>query len=226
MKARIDYTNVPEALRGMYQLEHYIHNSGLEESLVHLVKMRASQINGCAYCLDVHSKDARALGETEQRLYVLDAWEEAPFYSERERAALALTDAVTRITEGHVPDAVFERARAHFNEQELIALVFTLTTINAWNRLAITMRTEVGNYQPKARPVFRNRSKLAAAHRRLIISLWEYLSTANVGDTDVVSEMLHRDPPAPGLWHKRMFPQATPDKDVATGSLKASQFAQ
>ena len=98
MKARIDYTNVPEALRGMYQLEHYIHNSGLEESLVHLVKMRASQINGCAYCLDVHSKDARALGETEQRLYVLDAWEEAPFYSERERAALALTEAVTRIT--------------------------------------------------------------------------------------------------------------------------------
>jgi len=139
MKARIDYTNVPEALRGMYQLEHYIHNSGLEESLVHLVKMRASQINGCAYCLDLHSKDARALGETEQRLYVLDAWEEAPFYSERERAALALTDAVTRITEGHVP--------------ELIALVFTLTTINAWNRLAITMRTEVGNYQPKTRPV-------------------------------------------------------------------------
>jgi AhpD family alkylhydroperoxidase len=120
MKARIDYTNVPEALRGMYQLEHYIHNSGLEESLVHLVKMRASQINGCAYCLDVHSKDARALGETEQRLYV--------------------------------PDAVFERARSHFNEQELIALVFTLTTINAWNRLAITMRTEVGNYQPKAHP--------------------------------------------------------------------------
>jgi AhpD family alkylhydroperoxidase len=152
MKARIDYTNVPEALRGMHQLEHYIHNSGLEESLVHLVKMRASQINGCAYCLDVHSKDARVLGETEQRLYGLDAWEEAPYYSERERAALALADAVTRITEGHVPDAVFERARAHFNEQELIALVFTLTTINAWNRLAITMRSEVGTYQPKGRP--------------------------------------------------------------------------
>ncbi len=140
MQARIDYTNVTAALRGMHELEHYIHNSGLEESLVHLVKIRASQINGCAYCLDVHSKDARALGETEQRLYVLD------------RAALGLADAVTRITEGHVPDAVFERARAHFNEQELIALVFTLTTINAWNRLAITMRTEVGNYQPKAHP--------------------------------------------------------------------------
>ena len=94
-----------------------------------------------------------ALPISEQRFYVLDAWEEAPFYSERERAALALTEAVTRITEGHVPDAVFERARAQFNEEEMIALVFTLTTINAWNRLAITMRTEVGTYQPKARPV-------------------------------------------------------------------------
>src|SRR6266853_2683649 len=103
--------------------------------------------------VDMHSKDARALDETEQRLDLLDAWEEAPFYSERERAALALTEAVTRITEGHVADAVFERARAHFNEQELTALVFTMTTINAWNRLAVTMRTEVGKYQPKARPV-------------------------------------------------------------------------
>ena len=100
----------------------------------------------------MHSKDARALGETEQKLYVLDAWEEAPVYSERERAALTLTDAVTRITGGQVPDSVFERAQAHFNEQELIALVFTLTTIDARNRLAITMRTKVGNYQPKARP--------------------------------------------------------------------------
>jgi alkylhydroperoxidase family enzyme len=98
-------------------------------------------------------KTPAPLGETEQRLYVLDAWEEAPFYAERERAALALTEAVTRITEAHVPDAVFERARAHFNDQELIALVVTLTTVNAWNRLAITMRSEVGNYQPKARPV-------------------------------------------------------------------------
>src|ERR1700686_5728730 len=113
MKTRIDYTNVPEALRGMYQLEHYIHNSRLEESLVHLVKMRAYEINGCAYCLDMHSKDARALGETEPRLFVLDAWEEAAFYSERERAALALTEAVSRITEFYGPDAVFARARAH-----------------------------------------------------------------------------------------------------------------
>src|ERR1700689_3827758 len=143
----------PKGYQAMAALEGFVVSCGLERPLLELVKMRASQINGCAYCLDMHSKDARALGETEQRLYALDAWEEAPFYSERERAALALTDAVTRITEAHVPDTVFERARAHFNEPELIALVFTLTTINAWNRLAITMRTEVGNYQPKARPV-------------------------------------------------------------------------
>src|SRR4051794_6941589 len=151
MKPRIEFQKVPaDALKGMYALEHYIHASGLEEPLVHLVKMRASQINGCAYCLDMHSKDARALGETEQRLYLLDAWEESPFYSERERAALALTDAVTRITEGHVPDEVFEKSRAHFSEPELIALLVTITTINAWNRLAITTRVEVGGYQPKA----------------------------------------------------------------------------
>jgi len=146
---RIDYTSATEAMKGMHFLEHYIHHSGLDESLVHLIKFRASQLNGCAYCLDMHSKDARALGETEQRLYVLDAWEEAPFYSERERAALALTDAMTKISQGHVPDEVWERARANFNEQELIALMFTLSTINAWNRLAITARSEVGGYQPR-----------------------------------------------------------------------------
>jgi AhpD family alkylhydroperoxidase len=152
MKARIGFDKVPpEAMRGMYSLEHYVHGSGLDEGLLHLVKMRASQINGCAYCLDMHSKDARALGETEQRLYLLDAWEESPFYSERERAALALTDAVTKITEGHVPDEIFERAREQFSEQELIALIFAVTTINAWNRLAITTRADVGSYQPKHR---------------------------------------------------------------------------
>jgi AhpD family alkylhydroperoxidase len=145
-------------MKGMLQLEHYIHHSGLEESLVHLVKMRASQINGCAYCLDMHSKDARALGEPEQRLYVLDAWEEAPFYSDRERAALALTDAVTKISETHAPDEVWERAKQHFNEQELIALLITLTTINAWNRLAITTRAEVGTYQAKPRPQTQTKS--------------------------------------------------------------------
>jgi AhpD family alkylhydroperoxidase len=153
MKPRIDFQKIPQdAIKGMYQLESYIaHHSGLDEPLVHLIKMRASQINGCAYCLDMHSKDARALGETEQRLYLLDAWEESPFYSDRERAALALTEAVTKITEGHVPDAVWEHAKSQFNEQELIALVVTLTTINAWNRLAITTRADVGSYQPKTK---------------------------------------------------------------------------
>jgi AhpD family alkylhydroperoxidase len=152
MKPRIDFKNIPQdAMKGMMQLEHWIHHSGLEESLVHLVKMRASQINGCAYCLDMHSKDARALGETEQRLYVLDAWEEAPFYTERERAAFSLTEAVTNISQTHAPDDVWERAKQHFNEQELIALLLTITTINAWNRWAITTRTEVGTYQPRSR---------------------------------------------------------------------------
>jgi AhpD family alkylhydroperoxidase len=149
MKPRLDYTAATEAIRGMYQVEHYINHSGLEESLLHLVKMRASQINGCAYCCDMHSKDARAAGVTEQRLYLLNAWEESPFYSERERAAFELTEAVTKITEGHVSDAVWERAKQRFSDQELLALVYTLTTINAWNRLAITTRTEVGVYQPK-----------------------------------------------------------------------------
>src|SRR5258708_8079711 len=127
MKARIDYTNVPEALRGMYQLEHYIHNSGLEESLVHLVKMRTSQINGCAYCLDVHSKDARALGETEQRRFVLGAWEEAAFYCEPEHAALARARAVTRITEAPVPYALFQPARAPYTQATPIPLLLNLT---------------------------------------------------------------------------------------------------
>src|SRR6201997_5859769 len=115
MKARIDYTNVPEALRGMDPREHYIHNSGLEESLVHLVKMRASQINGCAYCLDMHSKDARAMGESEQRLYELNAWRETPFYTERERAALLWTEELTLISQRHAPDAVYEEVRQHFS---------------------------------------------------------------------------------------------------------------
>lgn len=148
MKPRLDYTVATEAIRGMYQLEHYINHSSLEQQLVHLVKMRASQINGCAYCCDMHSKDARANGETEQRLYLLSAWEESPVYSERERAALELTEAMTKITEGHVPDVIWEAAKQQFSEQELLALVFTITTINAWNRLAIATRTEVGGYQP------------------------------------------------------------------------------
>jgi AhpD family alkylhydroperoxidase len=153
MGPRIDMNKVdPAAVRAMLGLENYNHESGLEPRLVELVKMRASQINGCAYCLDMHSKDARAVGETEQRLYVLNAWREAPFYSDRERAALAWTEAVPLISEGGIPDELFEATREHFSESELVALTIAIITINGWNRLAIPFRGyEVGSYQPQKR---------------------------------------------------------------------------
>lgn len=138
----------PAAYRAMLALEEYVHHSGLEPSLLELVKMRASQINGCAYCLDMHSKDARAAGETEQRLYVLSAWREAPFYTERERAALAWTEAVTLVSETHVPDETYESARAHFSEEELVNLTMAIVAINGWNRLEISFRGVAGTYQP------------------------------------------------------------------------------
>src|SRR5262249_41351419 len=122
--------------------------SGLEESLIHLVKLRASQINGCAFCHDLHWKDLRAIGEQEQRLYSLDAWRECPYYTERERAALAWTEALTLITNGHVPDSVYEEVRPHFNEKELSDLTFVVAAINAWNRIAISGRTVPGTYTP------------------------------------------------------------------------------
>ncbi len=150
MKQRINFTNVSQdAYRAMLALEQYIHSSGLEEGLIHLLKMRASQINGCAYCIDMHSKDARALGETEQRLYGLDAWREAPYYTERERAALAWIEALTLVREGHVPDSVYEEARRVFSEKELVDLAMVAVAINGWNRLVIAFRIEAGNYQPK-----------------------------------------------------------------------------
>lgn len=159
MSARIDYTKAsPDAVKAMYGLERYLRTCGLEESLVHLVKMRASQINGCAYCLDMHSKDARAAGETEQRLYVLDAWHEAPFYTDRERAALAWTDALTRIAETHAPDDVYREVREQFDEKELMDLTLAIVTINAWNRIAIGFRAEPGHYEPA-----RHREHVAAA---------------------------------------------------------------
>jgi AhpD family alkylhydroperoxidase len=123
--------------------------SGLERSLLELVRLRASQINHCAYCIDMHTKDARAQGETEQRLYLVSAWREAPFYSERERAALEWTEAVTKVGDTHVPDNVFERVRQHFDEAELVALTFAVVAINSWNRLAVSFRAEVGTYQPQ-----------------------------------------------------------------------------
>jgi AhpD family alkylhydroperoxidase len=152
MEPRINYMQVASGgFQAMLGLEKYLHDCGLEERLMHLMKLRASQINGCAYCLDMHWKDLRAIGESEQRMYSLDAWEESPFYTERERAALAWTEAVTRVTQGHVPDDVYERVRKHFNEQELANLTLTIATINAWNRLSIAGRAMPGTYQPAAR---------------------------------------------------------------------------
>jgi AhpD family alkylhydroperoxidase len=152
MKQRIDYAKVAgDGVRAMLGLEKYLHNCGLEEGLLHLIKLRASQINGCAYCLDMHWKDLRAIGESEQRLYSLDAWEESPYYTDRERAALAWTEAATRVSERHVPDEVYETVRQHFNEKELADLTLAVATINAWNRLSIAGRTTPGTYQPAAR---------------------------------------------------------------------------
>src|SRR3954470_9801107 len=136
MEARFNgFKAAPGVYKAMLGLEKYLHTCGLEESLLHLIKLRASQINGCAYCLDMHWKDLRASGEPEQRLYSLDAWRECPYYSGRERAALAWTDAVTLITNGHVPDDLYEEVRAHFDEKELADLTFAVATINSWNRL-------------------------------------------------------------------------------------------
>src|SRR6266496_2871779 len=130
------------AYKAMYGLEHYIQQSSLEHSLLHLVKTRASMINGCAYCIDMHTKDARAAGESEQRLYGLVAWREAPYYTERERAALAWTEALTLIAGNHVTDELYEQARRQFGEQELVDLTLAVVTINAWNRIAISFRQE------------------------------------------------------------------------------------
>ncbi|HTQ39823.1 MAG TPA: carboxymuconolactone decarboxylase family protein [Pirellulales bacterium] len=137
----------------MLGLEKYLRTCGLEASLMELVKMRTSQINGCAFCLDMHSKDARAAGETEQRLYSLNAWRETPFFTDRERTALAWTEALTLIADTHAPDEVYEQLRGQFNEKEIMDLTLAITTINSWNRFAIGFRLPPGNYQPpKHRP--------------------------------------------------------------------------
>jgi AhpD family alkylhydroperoxidase len=151
MEERIHYPKVaPLAYHAMLGLEKYLHECGLEERLLHLIKLRASQINGCADCLDMHWKDLKAGGETDQRMYSLDAWRECPYYSARERAALAWTEAVTRISETHVPDEVYGEAKQQFSEKELADLTLAVATINAWNRLAIAGRTTPGTYQPQA----------------------------------------------------------------------------
>jgi AhpD family alkylhydroperoxidase len=138
--------------RAMLNLQKEVESSGIDRTLLELVKTRASQINGCAYCLDMHTKDARAMGETEQRLYALNAWRETPFYTERERAALEWTEAVTRVADTHVPDDVYERVREQFPESELVALTFAVVAINAWNRLATAFRIPAGSYQHEVVP--------------------------------------------------------------------------
>lgn len=149
MEARIDRNKIaPAAIEVMLHVQKYVDNSGLEPSLLALVEMRASQINGCAYCLDTHSKDARANGETEQRLYGLNAWRESPFYTERERGALAWTESVTLVSETHVPDDVYEAARKQFSKKELVDLTMAVMAINGWNRLNLSLRTVAGSYRP------------------------------------------------------------------------------
>jgi AhpD family alkylhydroperoxidase len=151
MQARLEAQKLSwAAYQAMLGLEMYVRKqSKLEPALIQLVKMRASQVNGCAYCLDMHSKDARAEGETEQRLYALSAWGETPFFTECERAALAMTEAITLLSEGHVPDVVYERAGKSFSQEELANLALAIIAINGWNLLAITFRWIPGEYQPK-----------------------------------------------------------------------------
>ena len=150
MEPRIKYQKYPELMKGMFTLEQSVRASGLEHSLIHLVKMRASVINGCAFCIDMHSKDARALGETEQRLYGLAAWRETPYFTDRERAALDWTDSLTLISTNHAPDELYERVRQHFTEEELVALTLLVVAINGWNRIAISMRVVPGSYHVPA----------------------------------------------------------------------------
>jgi AhpD family alkylhydroperoxidase len=132
----------------MLKLEMFMKNSGVDPVIYELIKIRASQINGCAFCLDMHTKDLRAMGETEQRIYLLNAWREAPFYSDAERAVLELTEAVTRIADGGVPEQVYANVRAYYDEKQFVALVMAINTINCWNRIAISMGLVPGDYQP------------------------------------------------------------------------------
>jgi len=150
MKERLNYAKVsPDALKAMRELEKYVAASGLERSLYELVKTRASQINGCAYCLDMHTKDARKAGETEQRLYALSAWRETPFFTDRERAALEWTEALTLISKNDAPDSLYDSVRKYFDEKEMVALSMAIVAINGWNRLAICFRSVPGSYNPQ-----------------------------------------------------------------------------
>jgi AhpD family alkylhydroperoxidase len=151
-KERMNYQKAaPGGVKALLNMERYLDTCGLEQGLMDLVKLRASQINGCAYCIDMHSKDLRANGESEQRLYELDAWQETPFYTERERAALLWTETVTRVADTHVPDSVYEQVRQQFDEAELVNLTFVVSAVNVWNRILISSRREPGAYQSARR---------------------------------------------------------------------------
>jgi AhpD family alkylhydroperoxidase len=149
MEPRLKAEIAPKAYQAMMAMQKYIDNCGLEHSLLELVKTRASQMNGCSYCIDMHTKDARARGETEQRLYLLNAWRESPFYTERERAALQWTEAITLVADTQAPDEVYESVKKQFTPEELVNLTLAITTINSWNRLNIAFRTTPGTYQPR-----------------------------------------------------------------------------
>jgi len=149
MSQRLNYCKAaPELLRAMMEVEKLLEASGIDSTIRHLVKIRASQINGCAFCIDMHWKDARAAGESEMRLYSLDAWRESPFYSEQEQAALEWTESLTRVSETHAPDDVFELVRAQFDDKQLAELTWAIAAINAWNRMAIGFRAQPGAYKP------------------------------------------------------------------------------
>jgi AhpD family alkylhydroperoxidase len=149
MNARVNATSYQQtgAARAMFALQREVETSGLEHALLELVKIRVSQINGCAYCIDMHTKDARLAGETEQRIYALSAWRETPFFGERERAALDWAEQVTRLAETHVPDEAYERVRRQFTEAEVVSLTFAVVAINSWNRLAVSFRIPAGSYK-------------------------------------------------------------------------------
>ena len=150
MTERIQLAQSPqEPYRAMLAIEKYLHSSSIEPKLLHMLKLRASQMNGCAYCIDMHWKDARAAGESEQRLYGLEAWRESPYYSDRERAALEWIEALTKIAETHADDEIYNRVREQLSEKEITDLTWLAAAINAWNRIAISFRPEVGSYQPR-----------------------------------------------------------------------------
>ncbi len=154
MSQRLHYGKLfPEGIHALFNLGKVINDSGLEPSLLELVKIRASQMNGCGYCLDMHTKDARAAGETEQRLYALSVWEDTPFYTPRERAALAWTEAITNIQQGHASDQVYKEVRKQFSEEEVVRLTMAITNINTWNRISIAFKVEPGTYKPQKQAV-------------------------------------------------------------------------